>query len=223
MSYPVNDNQYEEVKIKSVEKSSFTRQDGWSFFVPEDSPVQPNVEMVARFYGKGIGYTVRGLFLGGKKVFYKTERQQKIDFDKSIEDDKIKKQQELDKNKPKLDERYNKLPNVFQKRLNKFRNANPNFRRDYEPYELFCCEQAIIFATHFKTTEALMRWEKLSWEQQKEELPKLSNDHSGNTFGMSCRLAHWYLSKPEMVIKEHGALTTLVGCNEYGCPHKEDK
>lgn len=55
---------------------SITRDDGWSFFVPPESPIVPKVGMVARFYGKGMGYTVRGLFIEGVKVFYRTEAEE---------------------------------------------------------------------------------------------------------------------------------------------------
>lgn len=76
MSYPLKDNQYEEVKIKEVsaEKNgwSIKREDGWSFFVKKDSQIVPEVGMTARFYGEGIGRPVRGLFLDGIEVFYDT-------------------------------------------------------------------------------------------------------------------------------------------------------
>jgi hypothetical protein len=75
-SYP-NDEQYEDATIKSVRKGgdgwSFERHDGWSFFVPADSPIEPAPGMTVRLYGKGIGYRVRGLFLDGQEVFYRTE------------------------------------------------------------------------------------------------------------------------------------------------------
>lgn len=78
--YPSNDEQFEEATISSVSKESegwsFGRSDGWSFYVGKDSPVAPEVGMTARFYGKGIGYIVRGLFLDGVKVFYRTEAEQ---------------------------------------------------------------------------------------------------------------------------------------------------
>ena len=77
--YPINDEQFEETTIAKAEKSgdgwSIQRADGWSFFVPATSPVEPAINMVARFYGRGIGSTVRGLFLDGKEVFYRTEEQ----------------------------------------------------------------------------------------------------------------------------------------------------
>ena len=74
--YPEHDEQFEESRIAKVDGNSFERDDGWSFFVPSESPIVPRVGMVATFYGKGIGYTVRGLFLDGERVFYRTEAEE---------------------------------------------------------------------------------------------------------------------------------------------------
>lgn len=75
--HPELDRQYEESKITKVEKHGdgwfITRQEGWGFYIPLDSPVEPKVGMTARFYGKGMGYPVRGLFLDEQKVYYFTE------------------------------------------------------------------------------------------------------------------------------------------------------
>lgn len=80
MKYPQNDDQYEDVSIVKVVSSengwSVERADGWGFFVPKDSPVEPKAGMSARFYGRGIGSTVRGLFLDGAKVYYRTETEE---------------------------------------------------------------------------------------------------------------------------------------------------
>ncbi|MFA5299266.1 MAG: hypothetical protein WC389_13840 [Lutibacter sp.] len=222
--YPQNDNQYEEVKVKDVSGNAtdgygITRDDGWSFYVPKDSKIKPEVGMLARFYGKGIGYTVRGLFLDGQKVFYKTDAEEKIEHQKWCDDENRKKKDDYENNKADYDLRYDKLPLVFRQRLDKFRNTNPDFRWKYEPYELFCIEQAVIFAEHFKTPLVLKQWKELDYKSQKKALPELSDDHSGNTFSCAYGLAHTYLTNPELVVKMHGALTTLVGCEEYGCPH----
>lgn len=76
--YPTNDNNFEDVSITEVrvEKTSggwsIQRSDGWSFWVPKDSPIAPAVGMTARFYPAGIGFPVRGLFLDGVQVYYRT-------------------------------------------------------------------------------------------------------------------------------------------------------
>lgn len=78
--YP-NDDQFEETTIAKVSEGSqgwsIVREDGFSFFIPNPSDVVPAIGMNARFYGKGIGHVVRGLFLDGQKVFYRTEVEEK--------------------------------------------------------------------------------------------------------------------------------------------------
>lgn len=78
--YPI-DEQFEETAVSKVRDEgkgwSIERADGWSFYVPAPSPVVPAIGMTARFYGRGIGSTVRGLFLDGQKVFYRTEAEHK--------------------------------------------------------------------------------------------------------------------------------------------------
>ena len=79
MTYPQSDNDFEEVTIASVRAKegsggwSIQRSDGWSFWVPKTSRIAPAPGMTARFYPAGIGYTVRGLFLNGQEVFYRTK------------------------------------------------------------------------------------------------------------------------------------------------------
>jgi hypothetical protein len=80
--YPAHDEQFEEFNITKVEPQSdggwrVDRADGWSFFVPADSKIAPEVGMPIRFYGKGIGFTVRGLFIAGIRVYYRTEEEER--------------------------------------------------------------------------------------------------------------------------------------------------
>lgn len=81
MTFPI-DNQFEEVKIKKVEGDrergfNILRDDGWSFFLDKDCPVEPKAGMTVRMYGRGIGAPFRGVFLDGQKVFYRTEDEDK--------------------------------------------------------------------------------------------------------------------------------------------------
>jgi len=224
--YPKNDNQYEDDIISEVSGSAkdgytITHKKGWSFFVPNTTSIIPKIGMNVRFYSKGVGSIVRGLFIDGQRIFYMTEKQQKRVYKKKVRGAKVERQKKLDKERPELDKRYNDLPDVFKRRIDKFRSTNPNFRRDYESYEMFCCEQAVIFANHFKIVDALKEWGKKKYEEQKAELPELSGNHSINTFGCAFSLASAYLTSPELVVKMHGALTPLVGCKEYGCSHEK--
>lgn len=79
--YPKNDKQFEEMIITKVEKEgneyAITRSDGWVFNVKPPKDFVPKQGMEARFYGAGIGLPVRGLFIDSKKMFYRTEDEQK--------------------------------------------------------------------------------------------------------------------------------------------------
>ena len=79
-AYPENDDEFEETTLESVTPEaggwSIQRADGWSFFAPEKPPFRPEPGMSARFYGKGIGFAVRGLFIDGKEIFYRTPEQE---------------------------------------------------------------------------------------------------------------------------------------------------
>lgn len=79
--YPLDD-QFEDVSISKVEGDkdsgwSIENSDGWMFFVPATSPVEPKPGMAVRLYSRGIGSRVRGIFIDGKKVFYRTEQEDK--------------------------------------------------------------------------------------------------------------------------------------------------
>lgn len=75
MTFP-RDDQYEDDVIDTVSKDtdgwSITKKDGWSFFIPSSSPVEPQPGMTVRMYSRGMGYPVRGVYLDGVKVYYRT-------------------------------------------------------------------------------------------------------------------------------------------------------
>lgn len=218
------DTQFEEVTLVKVEREggwwNVTRSDGFSFGF-EDPGFEPKVGDVARFYGKGIGYSVRGLTLNGRVVFYRTAEEEEQRHREWVAEQRRKREQEFEAQRAERDARYSALPPEFRARIDRFRAGNPDFRVEHEPYELFCCEQAVVIASSMKDADAIPAFVKLSWEQQKQIVPGLDDGHSGNTFGMACRLAHWYLTRPENVAREHGALVPLVGCKDYGCTHDD--
>lgn len=236
------DKQFEDVLVVGVSEDSFTREDGQSFGIQKEWHVEIKSWDVARFYGRGIGSPVRGLDINGIQCFYRTEEEQRIKAVKEVEKYKNEQKTEFEKNKESLDQKYLNLPEVFQRRIDKFRTNNPDFRWKYEPYEMFCCEQAVVIATAIskqlvnqtmnesltleeakkviaeKAPSALREFYDMSWEKRKETIPELADGYSGNTFGCSVKLAGFYISEnPENVVKFHGALAPLVGSEKYGC------
>ncbi len=79
MTFPANDTQFEDNVIESVSRDgdSYTITcDGWSLWCGKDCPIEPKAGQVARQYGRGIGSTVRGLFIDGVKIWYRTESEE---------------------------------------------------------------------------------------------------------------------------------------------------
>jgi len=238
----MGDEEFEDVVVREVNDDSFVREDGWTFGIQKEWKIVPRPGDIARFYGRGIGSIVRGLDINGVECFYRTEEQQAGENARQRRDFESKERAEFEKNRGSLDEKYQKLPEVFKKRINKFRTNNPDFRWKYEAYEMFCCEQAIIIAAAIgkrlfddvaaedlsfddakkaiidKTFSAFKEFYDMPWEKQKELVPDIDDGHSGNTFGFSMALAQFYVSDQlDAIVSLYGALAPLVGSEDYGC------
>lgn len=191
----------------------------------------PSVGNTLRLYGRGMGFPVRGILIGedvpaGKALglvtwrtaFYlTTEEHEAKRIADHAESERSQREQFEKEGRAKLDAQYDALPDLFKRRIDKFRANNPDFRWKYESYEMFCCTQAVAFADALKTVDALNAWRALDWKEQREQVPAMDDGHSGNTFGAACALAALYLSRPDDVVRLHGALAPLVGSEEYGC------
>jgi hypothetical protein len=215
------DREFEAHIIKSFNQEtggySLTFDNGWSFWMPEVG-FAPEVGQTAKLYGRGTGYTVRGLVVNDRVVFYRTEAQQEELHRKEQAEREAKKRTDYDAKADDYNRRVSALPPPFTARINGFRNWKPEtWKYDYEPYELFTCEQAVEIANALKTPDEISRFHKLEFVEQKKLVPALSDDHSGNTFGAACHLASIYLTKPDLIPSAHGALCPLVGCKDYGC------
>lgn len=75
--------------------------------------------------------------------------------------------------------------------------SNGGFGKEYN---IFCCEQGILIATKLETKDAIIKYHKSDSSEQNKLVPELSNEHSGNTFDMACRLAISYL--PQLLVEK---------------------
>jgi hypothetical protein len=102
-----------------------------------------------RVYG-GFGSVVVGVDVNGVEVFYRTPPE--VTQHRALESVKMRERKERDfeTERPKLDAIYDALPDAFKRRIDKYRANNPNFRRDYEGYEIMCCRDAVIVAEHYR-------------------------------------------------------------------------
>lgn len=223
MIFPNKDDKFEDRTITGVtthENGWEIDMDGWGLFINKPSTVEPKLGMSIRTYGL-LGQPVRGVFLDGKKIFYRTEEEENKRHAETVAISQTKKKTDFEPGRAAYEAQVAALPEVFQRRIKKFQDTNPNFDWEFGGYEVFCCEQALAFATAIPDKDKLIEWSKLDWEEQKKQVPALDDGHSGNTFGASVRLAYHYLTEQENVVREHGALVTLVGCQNYGYPHPD--
>lgn len=206
----------DEGTIKEVHQDdsgfSISLDEGSGFFLDKKYGVTPKKGDFVTLHIRGASY-IQGVDINHKKVFYKTEEDIERERQEYLEKRKIEQQEKFEKNKSNLDAKYEKLPKFFKERIDEFRKNNPKFRVEYEAYELFCYEEAVLIAETLKTPEKVKELSESSdyWTM----VPKLSKDHSGNTIGMAMRLAYWYLKDENEAKKLPGALSPLVGSKEY--------
>jgi len=219
MPFPPGDDQFQDVTVKAVDAFDsggwvITRSDGWSFAVPPESPVVPAAGMPVRFYGRGIGYTVRGLFLDGKEVFYRTEEGQR-EKDRQDQEERDRGQRyDYERDRAALAARAASLPGPLRARLDAFRRHNPDFGWKYESYELAVSELAARVAATLKTEEAVRAWAALDYEGQTAAVP-LDGGLTGNMVGCATLLARLLLSDLSSVPSVPGALSPIVGASEF--------
>lgn len=213
------------VIVKKVTSSNkywdISSESGTCFGLKKKYKVKPKVGDEITLHTKNFSL-IRGMDLNGEIIFYKTDAQLEVHRIKEQLKYKKQKEEQFKKEEKGLNESYDKLPKIFQERIDRFRKNNPDFRIDYESYEMFCCKQAIEIANGCKTKEKVQEFSKLNWNDQKKMVKKLDDGHSGNTFSASVQLAYLYLNNEEDVKKMHGSLSTLVGSKEYGDIEKNE-
>lgn len=169
-----------------------------------------------------LGSRIRGVTLRGEPLFYKNDEelaQDQAELSRQIAADRMER---FERDKDHLDEQFASLPWEFQRRIQWFRAHNESFRWEFEAYELSSCVDAVKIAEKFTTADEVRRFGKMSNERQREEIPDLYDGHSGNSWDFAIRLASLYVQNPLWVVAEHGALTPLVGCEDYGCMHPRE-
>lgn len=217
------DKQYQDDRIETVTETA----NGWEvtfdgsmvLFVPnEQCKAAPQPGETLRTYGRGFGFIVRGIAINGRVYRYRTEAEDAQDHRDMVARQKAEKAADYEAKRADFDARVAALPEQFRTRIERFRDLGGNeWRYEFEPYELFTCEQAAVIAEAVITVDELAVFCKLSYEEQRLRVPKLDGGHSGNTFGMACQLARCLIEQPELLPKMHGAMCALVGCQEYGC------
>lgn len=217
-----NDDEREEGTIEEVDKYadgsfSVTSSDGWSCTVGAKYGVEPKVGDSFVTWGS-IGRPIRGMALNGAILYYRSPDEQKVEDQKQSEKYKADKVAEYEGKRAEWDARAAALPEPLRARVEGFRaHGGDAWRWSYEPYEMACCEESARLYARFKTGDEVKAFSKLEYAEQKAAHPNMDDGHSGNTLGMSIRLAWLLAEKPELLPQEHGAMCPFVGCEDYGC------
>jgi hypothetical protein len=219
MTFPENDDEFEDNIITSVEPygdDEYGVGFGSLHLVVKSTHIVPMIDDAMRTYGS-FGRPIRGVFINGEEIFYRTPQQQEMHNQKQLEEMNKQERIDFEKSRVEMDAKFDALPDVYQRRILRYRKNNPNFRWKYEKYEVFCCEQAVVIADALKTENDIRKFWDLPFEEQKKLVPALDSGHSGNTFGKACFLAILSVTKPEYIPLDHAAIAPLVGCEEAGC------
>lgn len=214
------DNNYKDHQITAVTDSDTCcwlvhLNNGVSFVLTKDEATPKPGDTVRLYPDASLGTPIRGVVLNGVPIYYQTQQEQEDEHRKYMASRKKQKRADYLMNLSKYETQLATLPEPFKERVIGFRNVSPAFW-EFEPYELFVCTEAVKIAAKIPAGD-IKAFYKLPYKEQKQRVPDLSDDHSGNTFDAACGLAQTYLTYPELVPKAHGAMCPLVGCKDYGC------
>ncbi len=219
-----NDREYNEHYVRKVTRDKDGRgwtveqDDGWSLFVPHKRGIEIKAGSLVRIYGRGIGFPFRGIDVDGVEVFYRSATEDERFCLAEVEKQHAKERADFYAKIVKHNANYAALPIEMRRRVDGFRVMSPDWRWQFEAYEVFTLGEAVKIARTLETPNAVREFAKLkTWVAQKRRVPSLGDDHSGNTFGAAIHFALVYMEKPELLPMDHGALCPLVGCEKYGC------
>lgn len=185
----------------------------------------PKAGQAVRFYGENagsMGGSRRGLVIDGTVIEYRTEEEDRAHHRMQSLKADVERQREFEKNESRLEEKLDALPTPYRSRVTYYLKHNPDFYWRYLAYELAVCQDAARLAETARNeepeapTEWVNDFHSLTYDEQMDRAPWISDGHSGNSFGFVLRLA-WLDASGRMVELEHGALCLLVGCEDYGC------
>lgn len=193
--------------------------DGWTLYVTNKhctTPPQDGERMIV--YGRGLGYPVRGIDIGGRVYLYMTEAQhEQAEIDERLAA-KAKRLAEFVAGRAEFNRRVSALPIKLRERMEQFLATSDEWGAAHGNYELFVCEEAAKVLGAFSSSKDIEAFWHSSYENQKAAVPGLAYDkHSGNTLGAALMLARVYLTNRDLVPVAHAAICPLVGCSNAGC------
>lgn len=177
---------------------SITMSTGWSFWIPKKYGVEPKVGQSITQWPGGIGQPIRGTAIDGKILYYRTDGEQRLEGKAWAAEQEAKNIRYYVEHRDELDDEFSVLPKYFREKLQMLLDQGGQ-KVLWEPmgyqYQMFAFTEGFKIATALKTMEEVERFSKLPYMEQVKLVPGLSDQHSGNTFGMAVQYAYWYLKE----------------------------
>jgi hypothetical protein len=128
------------------------------------------------------GSFIRGMDINSKPIYYKTDEDLEKDAEAFREQEKKRKQASFEKNKPTLDKLFSLLPKLLQHRIEMFRTFVPNYRIEWEMYEL----TAVFLGYKVYLNCKAQSYDEFYQKVDKFDIGKYVRTHKElKTFGMS--------------------------------------
>lgn len=140
------------------------------------------------------GSFIRGMDINSKPIYYKTDEDLEKDAEAFREQEKKRKQASFEKNKPTLDRLFSLLPKLLQHRIEMFRTFVPNYRAEWEMYEL----TAVFLGYKVYLNCKAQSYDEFCQKVDKFDIGKYVRTHKElKTFGMSLNQGDFarYLAK----------------------------
>ena len=199
-------------RVAKASDGGITMENGWSI-----GCVLSNVQVgdLVEQWGQGIGFPVRGLAVGGRVAWYRTEAEEEAHRARLRAEWDEERRIRFEEQRSDLDAQFAALPAVFQERIAQFRErGGDQWRVDHESYEMFCCTEAVKIAEWCLTNgRTIGQFREMSHAEQ--VAAGLSDGHSGNTFGVACQLARLWPIRTA-VLDMPGALSPIAGAEASG-------
>lgn len=208
-----DDFEFQEIVAEKYENETIRFQNSVCLFL-ENPPCEIKAGTKLRLYGRGMGYSVRGISILNENdewvvARYQTPKQE-------VESSWIQSQKRLEENKKRAeleresrDKRIANLPEPLQKRMAYFHKVENNFAAEGEEYELYIYEQAALFVKiadaagmsieDFNELDMDQKGKLIIEHDSQENFEKMQG-HSGNTYGCAMRIARILKENPESLI-----------------------
>lgn len=110
-----------------------------------DGAPEPKVGDDIVVYGQ-IGYRAWGIDINGQPLFFMTLAEREAEREAEIARMDREREERFEQERDRLDDDYEALPASLKARIDRFRAGNPNFRKDFEGYEMAGLNGAVELA-----------------------------------------------------------------------------